>query len=311
MKSNYKKIIGLASIVIFHFNGINAQTEIIFNPSLLEPDQTGYYVSGVEVDENKDGTMEFHNKCDDYYEVPTSPQDNHHETGTQQDFSYINCMIMPTCEHKGTAIEPPVATGYIQMAPCLYMGTDSASISAITTPPLQNIDSMLMETSSDVSINETRKIPYNIEYSKDNGITWEETFIKDNVATQGGYRITYSSEQSLEFDEMITASKAAPIIIRISTNDASIERPNKGQYVKVHLIKIYAEKSSASKEINLNNKYTYRVQEFTVLSEQNCAFSLYNNVGQLIGKGKIVEVPLPGLYIAVASDGTVKKLIIK
>jgi hypothetical protein len=300
-------VLGFSLISLPIFN-LFSQTEIIFDPSALIPHEDGYYISGVEVDENEDGIMEFHKGCEDYYENPLSPQDNHHETGTQQDFSYVNCMIMPTCEPKGTPIEPPVANGYIQMAPGLYLGTDSASMSTITTPPLSNIISMTMETSSDVSINDTRKIPYNIEYSKDFGTTWEETYIQDYVATQGGYRIIYNTEHSLEFDEMIQASNSSPILIRISTNDKSIERPLGGQYVKVHSIKILAEKASAIKTNFTDNNNLY-INDRTVFSNEKML--IFNTNGQLVGSGQTVNVPVQGIYMVLFDNGNTQKIIIK
>ena len=188
---SFKRFIKIAALAAgLPVTSLFAQTEIVFAPADLIPHQDGYYIAGVYLDLNEDGTPEFYNGCFDGYENPLSPQDNHHESGTQQNFTYITCMIMPTCTHKGTPIEPPVPAGYIQMAPSQYLGTDSASISAVITPPVMNLHSLFMETSSDVSINDNRKIPYNIEYSKDNGLTWEWAYIQDYVAAQGGYRVT-------------------------------------------------------------------------------------------------------------------------
>jgi hypothetical protein len=287
-----------------------SQSGIILNPAELIPHQDGYYVAGVNLDLNEDGIMEFYNGCFDGYENPLSPQDNHHESGTQQDFTYINCMIMPTCAHKSTPIEPPVPDGYIQMAPSLYLGTDSASISAIITPTVINLQSLSMETSADVSINDNRKIPYNIEYSKDNGITWEPAFIQDYVAAQGGYRATYTSESHLEFDEMVNESKVNPVLIRISTNDVSLERPLKGQYVKIHSIKIMAEIVSSIRESNIDSrKFDILVKDRTVSSDN--FMILYNCMGQFAGSGKTVCLPSPGIYIVKLPDGTSQKLFIQ
>jgi hypothetical protein len=286
-----------------------SQSEIIFNPAELIPHEDGYYIAGVYLDLNDDGTPEFYNGCFDGYENPLSPQDNHHETGTQQGFSYINCMIMPTCTHKSTPIEPPVPDGYIQMAPSLYLGTDSASISAVFTPPVMNLQSLFMETSSDVSINDNRKIPYNIDYSKDNGVTWEDSYIQDYVEAQGGYRVTYNSESHLEFEEMVNVSKTNPVIIRISTNDVSLERPYKGQYVKIHSVKLMADLATDIVDrFDNHRRFDIRIIDRTVFSGD--FFMLYNGLGQLVGSGKTICLPSQGLYIVKWPKGASQKIFI-
>lgn len=303
-----KRVILLINILLFFILEISAQDEIIFNPAQLFPHEDGYYISGIYLDIDNNGENEFYNKCVDAYENPLSPQDNHHETGSQQNFSYSNCMIMPTCEHKGTAIEPPVPMGYIQMAPSLYMSTDSASLSAVYTPSLINMQSLTIETSSDVSINDTRKIPYNIDYSKDDGKTWESAYIQDYVAAQGGYRVTYTSESSLDFMEMAEASKKSPVILRISTNDISIERPNKGQYVKIHSIKIVADQASSVKKSDYDINSNLIVENNTIYSEN--FITVLNTLGQVVGSGKIVNVPVKGIYIVFFQNGFSQKIII-
>lgn len=295
---------------------IQAQEEIIFSPADLIPHEEGYYITGVWVDENEDGIPEFHNQCDDYYElVPQDPQLNHVETGTQQDFTYMKCMIMPDCGPKGTPIDPPVTTGYIQIAPCYYMGTDSASISCILTPGLRNLVSMTLETSSDVSINDSRYIPYFLEYSIDNGVTWEPSFVQDQVATQGGYRITYDTDNTehVSFRDMINASKETPIVIRLITNDVTIERPYKGQFVKVHYIKILAEKvtesSNAGQTLHSGQRVFFRVYDHTIVSLKD-PLKVYNTLGQLAGSGMRVTLPHSGIYVVRSEQGRTQKVYI-
>ena len=301
--------------IIIFFTGIicYAQDEIIFLTSELEPHEEGYYKTGVWVDEFNNGVLVHHDSCEDYYENYLAPQDNHVETGKQQDFEYITCMIMPDCPPKGTPIDPPVANGYIQMAPGLNLGTDSASISAIISPPVRNLVSMTLETSSDVSINENRKIPYNIDYSTDNGLTWSESvFITDYVGTQGGYRVTYDNAHSPEFLYMITESASTPIRLRISTNDVSLDRPVKGQYVKVHKITIIADLELVGIEsVKKQEKLNITVRDKIVISEDNEIINVYNNTGQLIGKGISIYIENPGIYFVKSENKKTEKIFIK
>ncbi|MBN1414480.1 MAG: hypothetical protein JW973_05220 [Bacteroidales bacterium] len=310
MKTIPKFLASTLMVVSMGILTLSAQNEIIFSPAELIPHDDGYYIAGVYLDLNEDGTPEFYNGCFDGYENYLSPQDNHHECGTQQNFTYISCMIMPTCTHKSTPIEPPVPDGYIQMAPSLYLGTDSASISAVLTPAIVNLQSLFMETSSDVSINEQRKIPYNIEYSKDNGLTWENNYISDFVAAQGGYRVTYTSESHLEFEEMVNASKDNPIVLRISTNDVSLDRPIKGQYVKIHSIKIMADMVSSIDDSRIdNNKLNLKVNNRTLFADNS--IKVYNSLGQFMGSGKQVSLPSGGIYIVLSSNGALQKIYIE
>lgn len=315
MKSKVFSMAVLLTALLTISSRIQGQEEIIFSPADLIPHEEGYYITGVYVDENQDGIVEFHNQCDDYYElVPQDPQLNHVETGTQQDFTYMKCMIMPDCDPKGTPIDPPVKTGYIQMAPCYYTGTDSASISCILSPLLRNLVSMTLETSSDVSINEQRYIPYFLEYSIDKGITWEPSFIQDQVATQGGYRITYDKDHSLSFLDMIDASEETPIIIRLITNDVSVERPDKGQFVKVHHIKILAEKvtepSNSEQSLSSGERFFFRVYDYSIFSLKD-PLEVYNTLGQMVGSGMRVTLPHSGIYLVRSQQGKTQKVYIR
>lgn len=294
----------------------SAQEEIIFSPADLEPHEDGYYKAGVWVDENEDGILEFHNGCEDYYEDDVyddgfyDPHENHAETGEQQGFTYVNCMIMPTCEHKSTPIDPPVAVGYIQMAACLYSNTDSAILSYVQTPAITNLVSIYLETSADVSINESRKIPYNIEYSKDYGTTWEPTSLSDNVLSQGGYRVTYDGSVYFEIQEMIDASKLSTIVLRIITNDRVVEGASQGQFVKLHYLKLTADIPTSVSSINSNQSLQYRIDNHTIITNEE-TIQVYNLTGQLIGSGIRVTVPYSGIYLIKSNDSRVQKIVVR
>lgn len=231
------------------------------------------------------------------------------ETGEQQEFSYFNCMIMPTCDAKSTPIEPPVATGYIQIHPCLYSYTDSAVYSYVQTPPVSNLISIYLETSSDVSINEKRHIPYFIEFSKDGGDTWENTYVGDEVQEQGGYRVSYDGTVHSEILDMIDASKASPIVIRIITGDRGVEGAQQGQFVKLHSFKITAEKASSIQNTQVSD-LVLRIENRTIVSE-NSEIEVYNVMGQFIGTGNFVQVPGNGIYMVRSGNSPVQKILVK
>lgn len=291
-----------------------AQEEIEFIPSELTPSDTGYYVQGVWVDEDENGIDEFHNKCDDYWEDEDyikdgfyDPHVNHEETGEQQDFKYFNCMIMPTCDSKGTPIDPPVATGYIQMSACMYSNTDSAIYSYIQAPPVSNLVSIYLETSANISTN-NKDIVYNLEYSKDNGSNWESTFFKDKIANQGGYRITYDGSVNPEIKKMIDDSKVSPIVIRIITNDRNAGIV--GEYVKLHALKLTAERASSIQPLASEITPGFKINDLTVISNDK-PLKVYNLSGQIVGSGKFVTVPSTGIYFVRTSENSVQKVFIK
>jgi hypothetical protein len=307
------KILIFTSLAIITIK-LSGQEEIIFTPAELIPHDEGYYISGVEVDEDQDGNMEFHNGCEDYYEDDLSdgiydPHVNHEETGEQQDFKYFNCLIMPTCGHKGTSIDPPVAVGYIQISACQFSNTDSAIYSYIQSPAISNLVSIYMETSADVSINDSRKVPYNIEYSKDFGVTWENDYLMDLVENQGGYRVTYDGSEYSVIQNMIDASKVSPIIIRIITNDRSVDRPYQGQFVKLHALTVTAEKASGLNNISQNRLYI-KIQKQAIISEKG-NIEVFNLMGQFIGTGDLVRVPYQGIYLVKPESGPVQKVLVQ
>lgn len=306
-------------ISLFFSGTVFGQQEITLDPTTLTPADDGYYIGGVMLDTDDDGTEEFYNGCTDHYEYNISdgyPDEgwynvtlNHKETGTQQDFYYHNCMIMPDCEAKGTPIDPAMRAGYIQMHACVYSGTDSAIISYIQSPAIVNLTSFTIETSADVSLNDNRNVVYNIEYSKDGGTTWEATYLMDALDAQGGYRVTYDGETYLEIQEMLDASTEGPIVMRLITNDRAVDRPNKGQFVKLHSWVLNAEIPS-NIETELNEVLTFNINGRLVSSESG-NLSVFNPIGQLVGEGMVVEVPKSGIYIVRDNNNKTQKVFIK
>jgi len=316
------KIVFVLLFFAFYAN-VKAQDEILFEPSELSVTDSSYYIKGAWVDYDKDGVLDWYNGCYDAYECKSwegyAVQENHHESGTDQGFKYENCMIMPDCpsKYEEDTIVPPIPRGYIQMAPCVYPGTDSASMSAIYSPPIMYLESLELALSVDVSIKPgEREIPFNIDISKDFGETWEDGFFINDICTErAGTWALYEEGHSIDFDMMIEASEEGPIIIRLYTNDRSIDAPLKGQFVKVHLITIWAELYEEETQVGIkqNNidltKY-YSISDRSITSLKGLV-SVYNPSGQLIGNGKIIAVQNAGIYFLKFENGYTQKVFIK
>lgn len=168
-----------------------------------------------------------------------------------------------------------------------------------------------METSSDVSVNDKRTIPYNIEYSKDNGKTWEASYILAHVAAQGGYKVTYTEDGLFPaFADFKTASNAGSIVIRISTNDHTVLGSENGQYVNIHRLVITADLvADYISKIN-NRNLSFTLHERTIVAH-SAPIKVLNTLGQVIGSGYTVKVPCSGLYIVQSSNNQIHKIIIQ
>ncbi len=279
--------------------GVNllAQDEFILDPSQLIPADTGYYIGGVwkDLSEPPDGIPEFYNQCFDAY-----GDANHNESGTQQGFSYVKCMIMPDCssKHPETTI---VQVGYIEIGKTKYPGTDSARYCYIISPALMNLEEIYLEVSPDVEPNDQRHVWFYIDYSTDGGETWEETtYIQDETLSKDGDKHTYDGSIFYQFDEMKAASETGPILLRMMSGD---------QRVKVHYYKITATEPTISVAPVKERRVTFKVYENTVIAEQG-KLMVYNLLGQVIGSGESVCVP-DGIYIIKTSDGLINKVYVK
>ena len=275
--------------------GVNllAQDEFILDPSALIPADTGYYIGGVWKDLTGDDIPEFYNGCFDAY-----GDANHNESATQQGFSYVKCMIMPTCPSKD---EPTtVAVGYIEISKTKYVGTDSAILSYIISPSIMNLTEIYMELSPDVSSNDQRHIWYYIDYSTDGGETWSTVYIKDETISKQGDKHTYDGSIYFEFDEIKAASETGPILLRLMSGE---------QRVKVHYLKIKASVPTVSVSSLKEDRITFKVYENMIFAGQGKVM-VYNLLGQIVGQGESVYVP-DGIYIIRTSDGLIHKVYVK
>ena len=293
MRRNPQRKTILTALIAAFTLSLCAQDEIILNPAELIPSDTGYYIGGVWKDNNEDGVPEFYNGCIDEY------GDSHHnESATQQGFTYEKCMIMPDCPSKD---EPTiVSVGYIEIGKTKYVGTDSARLCFIISPPLVNLTKIYLELSPDVSSNDQRHIWFYIDYSKDFGETWEATYIKDETISKKGDLHTYDGSIYFEFEEMQAASQAGPIVLRIMSGE---------QRVKVHLCKITADPYIVSAGSVSSRTLSFRVWNNTILAEEGKVL-VFNTLGQLVGSGERVPVNT-GIYLVKTDDGTVHKVCIQ
>ena len=308
-----KKILRLKNLTVLVVAcmsaGLTAQQDIIFDPAELIPADTGYYIGGVYKDKNEDGIDEFYNLCVDEY------GDSHHwEFGVQQGFTYNDCMIMPTCwpkdavdDHSLAEIDHP--EGYIELTKSKYPGTDSAKMGYIISPAIENLVSLTLETSPDVSYNDQRSIVFWVEYSTDNGETWEASYIEDDTRSKKGDARTYD-QSIVEFGDMITASTQGPIVIRIMSKPL-IEDSYTSQRVKVHWLKIVADPSTESAEpVPYSNPRHIRVFKRTI-SASGETIHVFNITGQYLGYGRSVTVKDAGIYIVRTESGAAHKVFVK
>lgn len=287
-------------ILLTLFIGVNllAQDEFILDPAQLIPADTGYYIGGVwkDLSDPPDGVPEFYNQCYDAY-----GDANHNESGTQQGFTYVKCMIMPTCtsKHPETTI---VKTGYIEIGKTKYVGTDSARLCYIISPAIMNLTEIYLEVSPDVEPNDQRHIWYYIDYSTDGGETWvETTYIQDETLSKDGDLHTYDGSLYYQFDEMKTASQAGPILLRLMSGE---------QRVKVHYYRIKASEPINNSVIPIReDRINFKVYENTIFANHGKVV-VYNLLGQIVGRGESVYVP-DGIFIIKTSDGIIHKVYVK
>jgi hypothetical protein len=289
--------------------GIYAQEDFILDPSQLVPADTGYYIEGVHKDKDQDGSDEFYNGCVDEY-----GDANHNESDIQQGFRYNRCMIMPTCYPKDAVSDPSAAEidhaeGYIELTKTKYVGTDSAVMGYIVSPSIENLVSLALETSPDVSASDQRHIYFLIEYSKDNGENWENAYIQDETTSKKGDLHEYSSTNA-DFNKMITASQSGSIVLRVMTKP-QIQIGDKIEYasqrLKVHYLKIVGEKGSAVRSL-IVEKPELQIVNNTIYCENN-TMKVYNTLGQFMGTGNSVAVK-NGIYIVRFENGATRKILV-
>lgn len=292
------------AFIVFCFD---AQGQVVLDPSTMVPADTGYYIQGVWKDNNNDDVDEFYNGCTDEY-----GDSDHRENGEQQGFTYNKSMIMPDCwpkdaidDHSQAGIEH--AEGYIQLTKSKYPGTDSATLGYIICPPIKNLTSLSLEVSPDVTRTSSRPIDWWIEYSKDLGDTWENTYLQDGILESDkkyGEEHFYDGSKFLEFEEMKEASKTTAIVLRI------MSRPlidgYTSQRLKVHYITLNGESVSVRKVTEESENI--RVLN-NVISVEKGSIEVFSLLGQFMGSGNSVTVK-SGIYIVRFESGLTQKILV-
>lgn len=300
----------IIAITVFIGVSLFAQEEIILDPSQLTPADTGYYIGGVWKDKDQNGEDEFYNGCIDEY-----GDANHNESGVQQGFTYYHCMIMPDCWPKDAADDHTLATidhpeGYIEITKTKYYQTDSAVLGYIISPPVKNLVSLDLEVSADNST----ESKFWLEISKDNGATWElSPFIEGTTGTDGnkkGIDLKYDAASDASFAKMITASQESSLVIRLMTKPQMTDNPKdyRGQRLKVHWLKIVAERASAVKPIR-EDLVQVKVMDNMIFTEQG-NIEVYNLLGQSMGSGNYIAVK-SGIYIVRTENGATQKVLVR
>lgn len=305
MKEKLTTTMLIAVLMAFVSGGAFAQEEITHTlvPSELQPAQDGYFLAGREVEIN--GEMVLKKGCDDNF-----GDNDHHESGTQQGFTYGNAMIMPTCMAKGTSPEN-WPTGYIQLTKHTYPGTDSAKFGYIISPELTNLKSLEIKVGTDVSINPSRSIWMIVESSLDGGETWNGFYIEQELTNQGGDLLFFEADgESPNFNAIVGDSKTGPILLRIATWPAPGE--DKGERLKIFGVEIVAEEGG----ITPVNDEIYTQKFFEVSNKTITAnlgnITVYKITGARIGFGRKVTIPSSGLYIVKSEEkGIARKVFIR
>lgn len=322
MKKQFTK--GLATLFLaFAAGSVFAQEAETFTlvPSELDPAEDGYYEAGVDVDENNDGIMEHHEGCPEPGEDKWGDSD-HHESGTQQGFTYHNAMIMPDCAGKGT---PPEGwtDGYIQLTKHKYFGTDSAEMGYIVTPAVTNLQSLEIKTGTDVSINNNRTIWMMIESSLDGGETWDEGFfIHQQLTNQGGdVHLYMANGESVGFNQIVADSEAGPVMLRITTypppgTEAGGNAPN-GERLKIFGIEMVGTPAGSGgpitavgDEFNVRPFFEIQNNSFVATAAKGKLF-VYRITGEFLGSGENIQIPGRGLYVVRSAKGKAKKVFVE
>ncbi|MBN2610001.1 MAG: hypothetical protein JXB00_00430 [Bacteroidales bacterium] len=292
-----------ALIVAAFVSSLYAQDTLIFDPSLLTPSDTGYYVKGYDKTEGTPPVVVHYDSCSNEF------QESHHfEADTLEGFYFQNGMVMPTCPSKNTPSN--VSLGYMQLGKSMDLGTATEKLCALTFPPVQNLISIYLEVSPDNSPipapdpNE-RHIYFYVEYSKDNGDSWQVNKIHDETLDKAGDKHTYDAAGSFTvFNEMKTASETGPIVIRVFTDPQPGLNP---QRLRIHKAMVIADKVSSLTDYITDNEFI-TVLNGVIISKTGTV-KVYNIHGQLIGSGDKVSVK-NGIYIVASEDGRTQKVMV-
>ena len=300
MKTNL--LLRLAAIAFILIAGFNSYAvEIVFDPSLLTPSDTGYYIGGYDKDEG--GVLVHYDSCSNEF-----TESHHFESGEQNGFNFVNAMVMPDCPTKNSPSN--VSLGYIQLGKGKYDGTDSMKICALYCPTVRNIESLTLELSCDVTPQPGGlTILYYIEYSFDGGETWvENNYVQGNADDKAGKIDIHNSSSSPNFNLIIAESATKDVKMRIRTNGIVGETDNLRHRVRIFKATLVAGEIVGISDL-VKDQVKIEIRNNTIFSN-NGEVTVMNLLGQIMGKGTSVQVN-PGIYIVRNQTGFVKKVYIK
>ncbi|MBN1184867.1 MAG: hypothetical protein JXB49_21455 [Bacteroidales bacterium] len=310
MKTNFTKLLLFLVSPMLYTNLFAQDTTFIFDASEVTPDDSGYYAYGIPADVDENGTIdegEWASKCMDFYEDYANFSNND-ESGVYNGFSYTGGMVMPDCEPKYNTDPPAIPDGYVQLR---VSATLDSAIGAIISPEIVNLVSISMDLSSDVSVRSDRVVAFFLEYTTDDGTTWEADMLDDDLYSlteqAGAAHAFYDSATSEELRPMIAASKAGPIKLRLMVPTYALG----GRLLDVHKIEITATKPVVSSRDLLANNQTrmFEIRDNLIIAK-SAEIIVFNILGQRIGSGKMVAVER-GIYIVKAPDGFVQKVYVR
>lgn len=305
MKKNLLYHLTVTAVLVAFGTNVCAQT-VIFDPSLCIPHDTGYYLGGYDK-EVAPGVYEHFDSC-----TQEAQGYQHFESGIQNGFYYENANVMPTCESKNTPSD--VSAGYVQLAKAFALvsfNTDTADLGQIISPPLTNLTEIYIEFSPDVTPNNKRHIVAWIQYSIDDGASWDSIVLIEYMVPEGdegknGDVITYD-DTDYAFAAMKTASEAGPIRLKIVAAKSKTFWGEDPQRMRVHYWSITGTVGIDDRRI-VENKPFYIIRGNTIIAIDK-PIKVYNALGQLMGSGQSVTVQT-GIYIVKAENGLAKKVYV-
>lgn len=327
MRTQLIRILTMTLFALFVLGDLQAQedTTIVMNPGDFTPHQDGYYLLGV--DKEEDGVINHYEGCYDAY-----GDSDHKESGEQNGWEYGNVIIFRNCDPEGVdnAVKGTPPEGWpeegnmIQLTKHKYALSDSAELGYLVSPEFTSISSLEVLVATDLSTH-GRTIMIMIEASLDGGETWQYAdtedgteFIWDEVVDQGGNFLTYTAGSSESFDAIKAASESGPIRLRFLTMPAQgVDfSEESGERLKIWGITIEAKtvpEGSGGTVLAAEPKteaFTIRDDEF-IATKGVHELHVYNLSGVLIGSGKRVPACGQGLYLVKTSNGVTKKIYLK
>lgn len=187
------------------------------------------------------------------------------------------------------------------------------------SPPFQNLSEIYVQYSVDVTPTNKRSITAWIQYSKDNGVTWEDDAILEWTAPVGDkngeietYNASRPDEQLFPFQLMASASQSAPIRLRIVAAWPHALTTPPGEF-DVFRIQVFYWKITATavgtNPVPIVYKSFFIIRDNTITGV-NGKITVYNVLGQKLETANSITLS-KGIYIVQSEEGLTQKICIK